>query len=282
MKKLKTQKGITLIALIITIVVLLIIAVVAIGAAQDSNIVGYAQNAAGKYEEGKGLEDNAIAGYENMLNKYANGGNSVGGSSVPNNGGTTNNPSEGNNGNNPEVGPEQSEPTPTPEITPEPTPTPVTYYSKTLNTNMNDYADALSLRQASIINYSRKITYISGENKLTVTLENGTTVADFAVVYVKYTNAQGSVSKYAICDSDYAWTLERCEAYQSTAYPYIPGNVWSKPSGKKYTNTGGFSSEEYEPITQIPVFEGEWQIDEANTTAEGKQYLSNVLIDVTN
>ena len=117
----KSNKGITLIALIITIVVLLIIAVVAIGAAQDSNIVGYAQNAAGKYEEGKGLEDNAIAGYENMLNKYANGGNSVGGSSVPNNGGTTNNPSEGNNGNNPEVGPEQSEPTPTPE------PTPVTY-----------------------------------------------------------------------------------------------------------------------------------------------------------
>ena len=74
MKKLKTQKGITLIALIITIVVLLILAVVAIGAAQESNIVGYAQNAAGKYEEGKGDENNSIAGYEDLLSKYANGG----------------------------------------------------------------------------------------------------------------------------------------------------------------------------------------------------------------
>ena len=85
----KLQKGITLIALIITIVVLLIIAVVAIGVAQDSNIVGYAQNAAGKYEEGKGLENDAIAGYENLLNKYANGGNNTGSSS-----GGTNTPNQ--------------------------------------------------------------------------------------------------------------------------------------------------------------------------------------------
>ena len=74
MKKIKTQNGITLIALIITIVVLLILAVVAIGAAQESNIVGYAQNAAGKYEEGKGIENNTISKYENILSQYANGG----------------------------------------------------------------------------------------------------------------------------------------------------------------------------------------------------------------
>ena len=85
MKKpnLKNNKGITLIALIITIVVLFILAIVAIGAAQDSNIVGYAQNAAGKYEEGKGLENNTIAGYEYILNQYSSGGNSIG-----NNGGS--------------------------------------------------------------------------------------------------------------------------------------------------------------------------------------------------
>ena len=82
MKKqnLRNNKGITLIALIITIVVLLILAVVAIGAAQDSNIVGYAQNAVGKYEEGKGLEHNTIGGYEDILAQYANGGNGIGNS----------------------------------------------------------------------------------------------------------------------------------------------------------------------------------------------------------
>ena len=73
MKNLKTQQGITLIALIITIVVLLILAVVAIGAVQDSNIVGYAQNAAGGYDSAKANEIDALSGYENILSQYANG-----------------------------------------------------------------------------------------------------------------------------------------------------------------------------------------------------------------
>ena len=83
----KTQRGITLIALIITIVVLLILAVVAIGAAQESNIVGYAQNAATKYEEGKGIENNTISDMEELLGMYANGvipeGNDIGSGSNP-------------------------------------------------------------------------------------------------------------------------------------------------------------------------------------------------------
>ena len=49
MKKTKTQKGITLIALIITIVILLIIAVVTIGSIQNSKIIDHAQNASSKY-----------------------------------------------------------------------------------------------------------------------------------------------------------------------------------------------------------------------------------------
>lgn len=51
MKKSKTQKGITLLALIITIVVLLILAVVAIGAVRDSGIIMHAQDAGTKYTE---------------------------------------------------------------------------------------------------------------------------------------------------------------------------------------------------------------------------------------
>ena len=98
MNKLKKEKGITLIALIITIVVLLILAVVAIGAAQDSNIVGYAQNAAGQYEEGKAIENNTIAGYENLLSQYANGivpgGNNSGGNNGGGNSGGSNTPNQ--------------------------------------------------------------------------------------------------------------------------------------------------------------------------------------------
>ena len=74
MKNFKQEIGITLIALIITIVVLLILAVVAIGQAKESNIVGYAQNAAGKYEEGKGLENNTIKDMESVLEEYAQEG----------------------------------------------------------------------------------------------------------------------------------------------------------------------------------------------------------------
>ena len=49
MKKAKTQKGITKIALIITILVLLILAVVAIGTVQNTGIITHAQNAKSQY-----------------------------------------------------------------------------------------------------------------------------------------------------------------------------------------------------------------------------------------
>ena len=67
MKKLKTQKGITLIALIITIVVLLILAVVAIGETQDSDIVGYAQNAVAQYDNGTNNEISLLEQYEQKI-----------------------------------------------------------------------------------------------------------------------------------------------------------------------------------------------------------------------
>ena len=66
MKK-TNNRGITLVALIITIVVLLILAVVAIGQAQDSNIVGYAQNAASKYTEAEANEVSLLTTYETQL-----------------------------------------------------------------------------------------------------------------------------------------------------------------------------------------------------------------------
>lgn len=63
----RTQKGITLIALIITIVVLLILAVVAIGQAQETNIVGYAQNAATTYKENADEEKTILSNYETYI-----------------------------------------------------------------------------------------------------------------------------------------------------------------------------------------------------------------------
>ena len=63
----RNEKGITLIALIITIVVLLILAVVAIGQAQETNIVGYAQNASSKYEQAQANEIGLMSTYENQL-----------------------------------------------------------------------------------------------------------------------------------------------------------------------------------------------------------------------
>lgn len=59
MKRNKTQKGITLVALIITIIVLLILAVVAIRAVQGDGIIGHAKNAREQYEQ-KAAEENAL------------------------------------------------------------------------------------------------------------------------------------------------------------------------------------------------------------------------------
>ena len=67
MKKIKSQKGITLVALIITIVVLLILAMVAIGTLQESKIIGHAQNAAGGYNQEKNIEEEMLGNYVNII-----------------------------------------------------------------------------------------------------------------------------------------------------------------------------------------------------------------------
>ena len=71
MNKLKKEKGITLVALIITIVVLLILAAVAIGTVRDSDIIEYAKNAAGSYNQVKNNELSEIQSAEDLLKQYA-------------------------------------------------------------------------------------------------------------------------------------------------------------------------------------------------------------------
>jgi len=70
MNKIKTSKGITLIALIITIIVLLILAVVAINSVNKTGIINYAQNAVDEYAAGQKKENEAIQGYMEYLEKY--------------------------------------------------------------------------------------------------------------------------------------------------------------------------------------------------------------------
>lgn len=79
MKRNKTQKGITLVALIITIIVLLILAVVAIRAVQGDGIIAHAKNARDQYEQ-KTAEENALL---SNLTGYITGqlGGSTGGES---------------------------------------------------------------------------------------------------------------------------------------------------------------------------------------------------------
>ena len=72
MKKVKFEKGITLIALIITIIVLLILAVVTIGSIKDSNIITYAQNASRDYNAEKDKEESTILSYEQLIDDSIN------------------------------------------------------------------------------------------------------------------------------------------------------------------------------------------------------------------
>ena len=69
MRNLKTQKGITLVALIITIVVLLILAIVSIGAVKDSGIIAHAQNAATDYNAKQKEEEGLLSQYETLLDE---------------------------------------------------------------------------------------------------------------------------------------------------------------------------------------------------------------------
>ena len=70
MKKLKTNAGITLVALIITIIVLLILAVVSIRAITGGEgIFTKTENATQRYEEERINEVNTINGYENLINE---------------------------------------------------------------------------------------------------------------------------------------------------------------------------------------------------------------------
>jgi len=75
MKKTKTQKGMTLIALVITIVVLLILAIVTINSVIDEGILKQAQEAANTYNNSVGNEGDVLQQYSNFLsNQIANPG----------------------------------------------------------------------------------------------------------------------------------------------------------------------------------------------------------------
>lgn len=71
MYKTKTEKGITLIALIITIIILLILAVVTIGSMKDDGTIGYSQKASNEYVKAEEKEKITLALSEYKIAKYA-------------------------------------------------------------------------------------------------------------------------------------------------------------------------------------------------------------------
>jgi len=94
----KTQKGITLVALVITIIVLLILAAVAIGAIQNKGIIKYAQNASADYEAAEKQEQSVLASLLDKIKEKAPG-NSGEGNEENEGTGNENEGSEGNQGN---------------------------------------------------------------------------------------------------------------------------------------------------------------------------------------
>ena len=69
MKITKTQKGITLLALVITIVVLLILAGVAINSITSTNLIDQASAAGQKWNEAQDNESTTLGSYESDLDK---------------------------------------------------------------------------------------------------------------------------------------------------------------------------------------------------------------------
>ena len=81
-KKLRMEKGITLVALIITIIVLLILAVVTINAVKDDGIIRHAKNATSKYEEKADEENTILDSYLAKIEENIPGGSSSGATNV--------------------------------------------------------------------------------------------------------------------------------------------------------------------------------------------------------
>ena len=67
-RKVKQEKGITLVALIITIIVLLILAVVTIAAVSGNGIINHAENARDSYKTAQNNEASMLSTYETYLN----------------------------------------------------------------------------------------------------------------------------------------------------------------------------------------------------------------------
>lgn len=68
----KTEKGITLVALVITIIVMLILAGVSISLVLDENngIIKRSQISVNAYAEGKDIENQTLKNIENQFNEY--------------------------------------------------------------------------------------------------------------------------------------------------------------------------------------------------------------------
>jgi len=80
---LKTEKGITLVALIITIIVLVILAAVSIAAVYQSRIVNYAINGTYNYASEGIKENRVIEGTESLLDSAVQALSSIFASSTP-------------------------------------------------------------------------------------------------------------------------------------------------------------------------------------------------------
>ena len=82
MKKLKMNKGITLIALILTIIVLIILAVVAINVVTGDGIIAHAKNARDTYERKSQEENELLKKYEEQIKESMNNGGKADGATV--------------------------------------------------------------------------------------------------------------------------------------------------------------------------------------------------------
>ena len=70
-KKVKQEKGITLVALIITIIVLLILAIITIAAVSGDGIINHAENARDSYKTAQNTENKQLTNYVSFLDTQA-------------------------------------------------------------------------------------------------------------------------------------------------------------------------------------------------------------------
>jgi len=154
---------------------------------------------------------------------------------------------------------------------------------KTLNKNLENF-DKTALMNVepdlySCGDYTAKLTYKCGEKSICI-IVNRSGSCDYEPEFS--VTCDGNTYLYRTCTNSSYFKDDGSHLYESIGcfgYPHAPKQRWVKMSSKTCDHENGHGNL-FDELESDVIFEGKWEIDENNSTELGKQYLSNILVNI--